>query len=303
MRRALILDQNAIIPLLILIPKKSKHPVKNHTKQDIALTEQLYARLIDLKIQFAIEVVVENIGEEIKFLIFVSRRHEDQVRELIQSLFTNAEVPEVDYYDLFSSAPTDQNPEIGKHTLVGYLSQTKPYLNPLTTGSDSFSQILQYLSELKVVGEATSIQWIVRPAHSKIKFDVSAHINQITAGQIPTSQIHPHLVVNKDTVRLLEEKISKPLIATNCRIAIHTSNPKSTATAFGKITTIFNQSHSQEHLNQVVLHKSKNQAQSLYYLLNHQFLPEEEMVLNTDELAALFHLPGQDTAIAKIKRE
>lgn len=294
--RALIQkDKNAIIPLLILIPKEKGETHLQHSQKDIQLTNELYKRLLEFKIWFAIEAVVESIGEEIKFFIFINRSNEHRVREIIQSLWTNSEAPEVDYYNLFSSMGDGQ-------TKISYLAQAKPYLIPLTTNNDTFSRLLHCLSELNVIGESAAIQWIIKPAHSKIKYDISSQITQLQKNKVPDKQIHQDFHLTQESVRALEEKINQPLAAVNCRLAIHATNNKRAEQILKKITLVFEEPHSNTQFNQIELNSFKKPDLAIENFLRHKFMPEIEMILSTAEIAPLFHLPGQNTPNSKIQR-
>jgi len=295
LRRAILKDKNAVVPLLILIPRKKEGTESIHSQKDIQLTNELYNRLLEFKIWFAIEVVVENIGEEIKFFIFINRSNENRVRQLIKSLWPNSDAPEVDYYDLFSSVGTGS-------TAVSYLAQVKPYLTPLTTDSNVFIRILQCLSELSTVAESAAIQWIVKPAHSQIKYDISSQITQLQNNKIPNEQINQHFHLTKENVKALEAKVSQHLAQANCKLAVHTASNARTVQDIQKIASIFQNSHSSLQFNQVELKPFKNQESAIEQFLQHKFVPELEMILNTTEIASLFHLPGQNTPNPKIQR-
>ena len=295
-------DKNALTSFLILLPQKSKNPGPYHSQADIELSNELYKRLIEFKIPFSIEAVVESIGDEIKFYIFASRQYEKKINQIITSLWPGAETPEVDY-EIWSSSASNEEFKPGKHTIVSYLNLKEPYSTPIQVNSDIFSPILQSLSSLKTIGEAVSIQWVIKPAHPNIKRDIGAKINEIYSGDPEKIEQtnSEDFVLTPESIKKLEWKASQPLVATNCRIIAHSVSPRRTEQISENINELFQDAIKDNQSNHLSAKPIKDQEKHLQAFLDHDLDPAQEMILNTAEVSQIFHLPGGKSA-PKVKR-
>ena len=89
--------------LSIRLVKKSDQTEKDAWIKEVNLSGQLISILVNLKSQFSFEVAVSYIGEEIVFYVSVPGDSIQFTMRQIQSLWPDAQIEEVDDYNIFNS--------------------------------------------------------------------------------------------------------------------------------------------------------------------------------------------------------
>jgi len=284
---------------------------------DINLTEQLFNSLSSIKKPFVFEVAVENGSEHINFYLAVPRAHLDFAKRTIQGLFLDAEVNEAPEYNIFSKSG---------QSVGGYLKQAQSYLLPLRTyreaEADTFAPILSTLSKLKEMGDGAAIQLVVTPAFKESRNQIMHGLERIKNGEKlsavagektvmkgiekmifsspkSVSGTPSPKIVDEEAVKALQQKIAKPLYSVNIRLVSSSDDPGRAEEIFLALSGAFSQfSAPVRNSFQVVMPKK---LQKLYFQYSfREWSGDQYMVLNSEELASVMHLPTQSSDVPRI---
>ena len=307
--------------LLIRLPQKTSKEFSTETrtaeawKDEINLSSQLFSILAGLKSPFGLEAAVHHVGEEIYFYAAVPKESMEFVSRQIEGLWKEAKVEPADDYNVFN--PNGVNQGV-------YLKQKLSYALPIRTYSeanlDTFAPILSGLSKINEVGEGAAIQILVRPAPASTKKTISQMIENLKRGEKfedilkggsiklkdikkavrPEEKEKTEKIIDEEAIKVLDSKINKPLLSVNLRILVSASSQYQADTILESITGGFSQ-FSAPLRQELKIIKPKNPQSLIYQFSFREFDESQSMVLSTEELASVFHLPASSTAIPKIK--
>ncbi|MEK7555474.1 MAG: type IV secretory system conjugative DNA transfer family protein [Patescibacteria group bacterium] len=312
--------------LLIRLPKKQPKDLSAEGKQsadwknEINLSAQLFGILAGLKSPFCLEAAVHHIGEEIHFYVAAPRKSLESVSRQIEGLWKDAQVEQVEDYNIFNSSGISQGV---------YLKQKISYALSFRTYSeaelDTFAPILNGLSKINEIGEGAAIQILAKPAPESAKKTIfgmitslkkGAKLNETLNGKfISVKDIHEAInpknqkekdkikeekIIDEEAVKSLENKISKPLLAVNARIIVSAFNSAQAESILEGLTAVFSQ-FSAPLRNEIKIIKPVDSKKIAYQFSFMEFDDSQTMVLNTEELASFFHLPASTTDIPRIK--
>lgn len=118
----------------------------------------------------------------------------------------------------------------------------------------------------------------------------------------PQSSEFPTLTpMQQEAVKRLEEKASKSGFEVNVRVVISSTDPASAARHLRNILSSFMQ-YTQSPFNGFrILHKSRNRVAKDFVLRRFEPRLFRKVILNTEELASLFHLPTKFTQTPNVK--
>lgn len=259
---------------------------------EINISSQLFAIIANLKIRAALEVAVSSIGEDINFYVAVSANSVEFVSRQIQGFWPNAQVERADDYSVFSS---------GTVVSAAYLKQKQSYFTPLRTykeaGVDTFLPIVSNFSKLQPVGEGLAMQVLLQPAPRSVKTSITKYIASLKK---PSKEGEPPKPEALENAKLAEQKISQPLFAVNCRLVASAPSPLRADELLEGLAGSFNQ-FAAPLRNELKAVKPKNQNRLISRFIFRQFDQSETMILNSEELASMFHLPVSSAAVPKIK--
>lgn len=290
----------SMVRLLVLVPQGLINPLDEHRKGDTDLSEELYRRLGELKIPFVLETAVPGVGEEIHFYISVPRFRKRDVCRLIQTLWRSGHV---------TDATDSESWHVGLEGAVlktGYFEQARPYSIPIALAHkghfEPFAGILRLLSKLEPLAEGSAIQWVVRPADPRITSDIGALLQELHDGKFHISKhFHETFVITPENLKLIEQKIKQPLFFVNGRIAAMSRDETKAHAILHEIADHHSMQISNQ-LNHLKLVEPKQPEKAFASFLSQSFDEAQTMVLSSQELATLFHLPGPTTPIPKIRR-
>ena len=293
----------------------------------INLTEQLYSSLVFLNEPFALEVSVHNSSEQIYFYIAVPRKSVDFVSRQIQGLFPEAKVDLVPDYTIFG-----QN----SFSVGAELVLKENYVLPLRTykeaGVDTFASVISTLSKLDEAGQGASIQIMVKPAGKNIKENVISTIELLKKGEslqeilksrsldlvsgigkgigefvvgsgkkYDTEESEVEKVTDEEAVKALQAKVGKQLLSVNVRIVASAQTKDSAEDILLAMAGSFSQ-FTAPLRNEVKVIKSnpKTLKELLFKFVFREFDERSGMILNTEELASIFHLPTASIDVPRI---
>jgi cbb3-type cytochrome oxidase subunit 3 len=286
-------------------------------KDEINLSEQLFSILTSGKESVTFEVAVHHVGEEIHFYVSVPEKMVQFVSRQIEGLFKDAQITPVSEYNIFQ--PNGINAGF-------YLAQDNHYALPLRTyiesEIDTFSPIVSGLSKISEIGEGAALQIIVKPAPENYKKTIFSIVNELRKGepfkkvaskyfmnlkswsyvlkeQKPEDKNKPS-IVDEESIKALEKKVSKPLVKVNFRVLISSLNQFQTEMLLDSIGGSFGQFEAPLK-NKLKIVKVKNFQKLAYQFSFREYDESQTMILNTEELASLFHLPTSTTLSTRIK--
>lgn len=301
--------------LLVRLPQKAKEGEKPQDfKDEINFSAQLFGILSNLKSPFALEVAVHHIGEEIHFYTAVPNESVNFVSRQIEGLWKEAQVEVIDDYNIFNPAGVSQGI---------YLKQKSSYALPIRTyiesNVDTFAPILSGLSKINEISEGAAIQILVKPAPKSAKKITIKIIDQLKKGKkfdeilkglaidlkdikkaiIPSGE-KEEKIIDEDAIKALEAKISKPLLSVNLRILVSAPSQYQADAILESVSGGYSQFHAPRR-QELSLVKPRNQNNLIYQFSFREFDDSQSMILNTEELASMFHFPASTTEIPKIK--
>ncbi|PIR44589.1 MAG: hypothetical protein COV10_03745 [Candidatus Vogelbacteria bacterium CG10_big_fil_rev_8_21_14_0_10_51_16] len=292
--------------------------------RQIAQSEQLYASLAAVGEPFVFEVAVHHSGEDIHFYCAVPRTHADFFARQVQGVFLEAQVEQVGDYTIFS-------PDC--KAAAAHMHQKENFVLPIRTyresESDSFGPILSSLSKLAAEGEGAALQMVAFPADSKTKKAILGGIESLRKGDKLKDILDTRLISGKeiaklgkefimpgknknddkpkdapiiddDAVKALQQKVTKPLFRVNVRLVTAAANKDRAEDLLLSMVSSFSQ-FSAPQRNSIEYIKATEAKQLLYQYAFREFSGEEAMLLNTEEMASLFHLPTASSAVPHVR--
>lgn len=289
-------------------------------KLEINLTEQLLNILSNLKTPSVLEVAVHHQGEEIYFYIAVAEEFVEFAMREIHGLWPNAQVEEAGDYNIF-------NPE--GEAVGAYIKVRESYMVPLRTyqeiETDTFETILSNLSKLQKIGEGAVMQIIVRRTPREVAKRVVGAVRKLQQGKKLKEVVHPgpfpefsdlvhtttlskeqkiqlekEKVVDEAAIKLLEQKLSKPLLYANVRFLASAATKDRAYVLLRNMTNSLVQ-FSAPRKNELRIVVPRNPKKLIFQYSFREFDSSQKVILNSEELAGLYHIPSSTTYVPRIK--
>lgn len=304
--------------LLIRLPQQQTQEQPDAFKQDINQFEQLLSIIASVEEHTTFETAVHHVGEEIHFYVAIQEKYIPFISRQIEGLFKDARIEETAEYNIFQP---------NGHSIGFYLKQHEHFALPLRTyiesESDTFSPIINSFSKLQTIGEGAALQVLVRSAgkqykktissiHTALKkggsfdasasqklFDLKEAREQLVAREQQPSQTGEK-TIDEDTIKKLERKASKPILEVNIRGFVCARSPLEADSLFDTITSSLTHFETPHH-NKIDVLRVRNVHKLAYQFTFREFVEDQKMILNTEEVASLFHLPTSSTLAPKIK--
>lgn len=312
--------------LSIELPRQTQEKEKTDLVKEINQTSQLLSLLANLKIPFAFEVAVQNIGEDIIFYLAVPESVIPFATNQIHGLWREANVKAADEFTIF-------HPEGG--FAGAYLKQKHSSILPIRTfeevNLDTFAAIVSNFSNLELVGEGMALQILVKPVSNEIKNKITKAIYQLKKGKKleavlkepfigsaegmeklgeifraisppakkPEAMKDP-IIVDEEAVKILNQKIGKPLFDVNVRLVTSAISQFQADNLLENLAGSFRQFGAPLH-NEFKVVKPRNLKNFIFKFTMRDFETRESMLLNAHEISSLFHLPLSTTDIPKVK--
>jgi hypothetical protein len=293
-------------------------------KTELAHFEQLLNGLTAIKKPIVFEVAVPHIGEEIHFYIGVPKLSAEVAMKQIQGLWNGASVELVtDDFNIFNANGA---------TAAAYVTQKEHYALPVRTyaelGLDSFESIVGAFAKINEIGEGASLQLVVRVASSGYKKEIYHHIEALKKGEpikkvlgknivsgVSVSDVtdvfnpktkeqaaeeKSNRVVDDEAVKALQLKVAKPLFEVNLRLIASAGSPFQANDILDGITAGFSQFGSPMR-NDFKIVKPRNPKNIVNDFIYRMFDDGEKMILSSEEIASIYHLPISSTETPRIK--
>jgi len=270
-------------------------PRLNEVKTDAM--EQLFAALYSIKkggwkqkfaVQPAISFEIVARDEDIKFFVWTPTAYKDLVEKQIHGAYPDAEVKEVQEVNIFSSE--------GKVAYKSFQLSKADYY-PLKTFRDLPTDILSAVTSSLArmdSGEGAVIQILISPAESDWQKAGGKFISD-TKKQESSSESAKYSVSGK-ALEAIENKISKPGFETSIRIVVVGNTKEKAKTHLDNISSSIGQVAGEfNSLGGRKIYNKGGFMQDFLYRYQPMFnvLKNHVSVLNTEELATLFHFPNR----------
>lgn len=270
-------------------------PRNNEAKIDVM--EQLFASLFSIKkggwkqkfsVQPVISFEIVARQEDIRFYVWTPSKLKDLIEKQINGAYPDAEVVEVDEYNIFDNK-----------SKVAYKSfqLSKNNFYPLKTFKDlATDPMLSITSTLAKMGpgEAAVIQIIISPAESDWQKEGGKFVSDTKKQESDAEKAK--FSTSGKTLEAVENKISKPGFETSIRIISVSENGDTAKANIENIGGAFAQFAGD--LNNLkgrkIYRKSAFMEDFLYrYQPMFNVLKNHVSILNSEELATIFHFPNK----------
>ncbi len=271
-------------------------PRDNEIKIDAA--EQLFASLHGtlkggfwsfLKPQqhFSFEIVAKK--EDIRFYISVPKKLVDLVEKQVHGAYPGADVKEVEEYNIFS-----ENGKVAFAALTIKNADFFPirvYRDLPTDPLSSISSVLAKMSE----GEGVAVQILIQPAAGKW-----AKLGRSYIAKVKKDEANPEKAsfkVDPKTLEAIEQKTAKPGFNTVIRLVVSSTSKETADAHLSNLLTAFSQFSSDNNS----FTKTKLPLKKLFMMdFVYRYFPPANFpffkqygILNSDELATIYHLPNK----------
>ncbi len=298
-------------------------------KEIIAEMERFYHGMLPLESaplsrygHFSLELVLSNFSNDIVFYVAVEEHMKDLFVKQLIGAFPTAKIEEhVGDYNIFN--------EFG--TAIGsYAECTSNFVYPIGDGEsseqDPFTTILNSFTKIERDGEGAAIQLIIYPDPDKVANKIKHAMGQIKQGvsvsraiDIPLSTggvigkaftdfFHSQVkggekkdvAVDQKEVdaaakanELMELKIAAPLVRANLRVVVSAPSKERAEAIRLSIESAFNQFIRPQSNGIKFKHAEKGRLQELLRSFTFRDVNDSEaLILNTKELATIYHLPA-----------
>lgn len=236
---------------------------------------------------FTVEIVARR--EDIRFFVSIPRKIKDLVEKQIHGSYPGADVREVEEYNIFS--------ESGKVAFAALRLASSDYF-PIRTYRDlPVDPLSTITSVLAKMGEheGAVIQLLIQPTGGKWR-----GLGRSFIAKTKKNEANPDKAsfkVDQKTLEAVEQKTSKPGFNTVVRLVVSSDNKESADMHLENLLTAFHQFASDHnHFTKVKFPIKKMFMMDFIY----RYFPvfnihpwRQYSVLNSDELATLFHLPNK----------
>ncbi len=317
--------------LLITVPKESSSEAKEQKsieeiKNQIAVAESWLSTLGGLKAQrgfknwlfgrsdhFSLEITVQN--GLISFYIVVPNYLKEYMEQQILAQYPEANITQTGDYNIFSTTGT---------VIASYLRLTRSYIFPINTyqrlQSDPLNAVANSLSKIdkndgaaiQIVARSAKKQWHYKGSKVARLLQQGKTLNQALteAGGFSLFKIvnfispgpkkkEENLVkevprtptpLEQELIKGLEQKTSKAGFDCNIRIIVSAANKARAQDYLNNIINSFSQFNFYQYGNsfKIIKEKAKKLATDFIY---RNYREGQKAILNTEELASLYHFP------------
>ncbi len=221
--------------------------------------------------------------DNIRFFVVCPEKIANLVDRQINGNYPEAEINRVKEYNLF---PDDASVAFAALTLdkesrLPVRNYEELPVDPLATLLDAFSKLQS--------NEAAAYQVVITPAGSSWRNDSKDYIRKIKE-KMSDPDNKGKVKVNEDTLEMIDVKASKSGFQTDVRVVVVSDMEGSANTHLSNILSTFDQFTKEggNRFKKVDKKKLKKITKDFVYRL-----PRESMILNSSELATLFHFPNK----------
>ncbi|GIW65685.1 MAG: hypothetical protein KatS3mg094_204 [Candidatus Parcubacteria bacterium] len=305
--------------ILIELPKYHYLPkTESHTSRlidEINNFENFLNTLSRLKYPIVFEIATPHYGEEIFFYISIPKKYFDPIQKAIKAFWPGSEARLVEEdYNIF-------NPQ--GITLGSYINLKDNNFKPIKTyqeiaqgTNDPLDSFLASFNKLKKVGEGMSYQVIIYPKGTKYSKKIKKIIDKLKQGkdfkENPFSSLHDifsskeakekkeieerQKPIDDYLIKKLENKMTKPFFDVNIRLCVSSNTIFDAEELLTTAESAFHQ-YINPQLNEFIIHRVKRgkMLRFIYEFSFRIFNRSQKIILNSEEIASIIHLPTSYT--------
>jgi hypothetical protein len=329
-----------VIKISKIHKKKEEQTKPDEWREEIGSMEQFLGSLAHIKgdlswiqkvlyhaPQIVFEIANPSTSEEILFFIAVPKKFRESIEKQVHSFFPNASIEKITDYTIFSPK---------SFTAVSTLQLKHTYALPLTTyrtlSIDPLNEISNSLSKLDTIEEGAVIQLVLVPAgvewqklgkkiahkmqqgkqlkdaHRSLASEIGTELSKAIFSSKSQSEIEEKKIIQltpeeQELVKSIDAKASKSGFLVNVRLVSSAASQSRADEIVGHLENAFSQfeNHGVNHFQ--VKHRKSGRIlrETVYDYIFRNFDEDDAMILTTEEIASLFHLPISTTETPKIK--
>ena len=318
---------------------KDKQDTLESQREDISVAETLFAGLGGMRAERGIKALLfgrtDHLAVEIvatrgliSFYVSVPGHLQRYVEQQIEAQYTEAQIEQVHDYNMF----------VPRGAAIGAVMKfQRPFMFPIKTykeiDSDPMATITNAMSRLGENGAA--IQIIARSAKRGWHWYGKKMASEMHQGKNMLEAIHvshPNIFVrgwwsivktvtakpkkdkDSDSLRLhqltsmeqemakrLEQKTSKAGLDANIRIVVSAATKPEAEHYLSNLLNTFAQYNLYQYGNSFTVQRPRNQARFMRNFIYRHYRRQERVILNTEELASLYHFPLPQTETPNIR--
>lgn len=311
-----------------------------HVKEEIGIAETFFSGVAGLKAQrgftrwltgrddhFSFEIVVQ--GGLISFYVDTTEKMRHFIEQQIHAQYPHAEIEEITDYNIFS-----KNSKIVGAYLKSENTGSFPFKTYKKMDSDPLSGLLNVLSRVHENNSSLAIQYIVRSAHKKWrrkgiyivrevkkgkKFEMVAHrssfskyyhkfaefftlgVKESMGGQENQKNHYQLSSMEEEMLKGIEEKLTKGGVETTIRLLSTSDNEELAKQNLDNIINAYSQYNLYRYGNSFHAIIPNNQSKLIRDFIYRSFSYSANVLVNTEEIASLWHLPMHSTEAPNIK--
>ncbi len=319
-RRKKFLEQLKETLFVLEFPSVSRQEKeKVELAKEMAKMEQFLSDLTFFKKPITLEAAIPHVGEEIKFYAAVPSSLAVQFKKHVQSVWSEVIIEEAAEYNIFNNVGA---------TVGAFAAQKKSYVYPLRTYQEAnvntFQAVLGGLAKLRETGEGGAIQLIIQPARRSLIKNIKKTLERLRKGEKLEedsftkglgkefqkaligsgkeengSNQPPVKPVDDALIKEIQSKISKPILEVNLRIFASADTQSRAQHLLDGIIAGLSQFGTENNELKITVPKKINDL--AYKFSFRLFDDKNKMILNTEELASLFHFPNPTLDVPGIK--
>lgn len=260
------------------------------------------------------EIATHSVGEDIYFYIAVPRKYREVIERQFYNTYQFADIREAKEYSIFE-------PE--SYSGGAFLTLKEDAILPIKTyqkiDTDPLSSILIAMSKLEEQGQGAALQIVVRPAHNKSQRDhaltvvremqsghnfkdalkkaSSAKKEEEKDATIPRT-LHP---ADEEVMKSIVNKANQYAFDVNIRL-VTAAKDEFTAEKILNEFLSFVSIFTSVDLNSLKINKLKGKALNklLYSFVYRLFDDNQKILLSSEELASIFHMPTPYTSAPRV---
>ncbi len=328
-RRGVVRSSLGMDLFLVRLPKYEEGGQNENLQQIVGKAEQLYAafsqlgregfwkRIFNGTPRVAFEIASESRSEEVGFYIAVSTKKRGQLEKALHGVYPEAFMERIEEdYNIFTP---------GGASAAGVLFLEESSFLPLNTyqhmSSDPLNTIATTLSKLPE-SQGGAIQLVLTPVDKKWKKAGKQVLQSLREGKSLSGALHEVYGLklplfssssqekeeaspssaDEDMVKKVQSKTGKVNFRANVRLVASAKDKEAAESILGQIQGAFGQfSAADSNAFKPVELRGKKLKREIFDFSFRSFTLKRSIVLNTEELAGLFHLSLSNLEVPKLK--
>ncbi len=304
----------------ISLPRQSQKELDKNFKELIAVMEQFYGGMSALDSYFVLELGLPFSGEEVVFYAAIPKDKSQLFEKQVHGLFPEARVIEKkEDYNVFKPEGFSLGSalKLGKNAVLPIKTYDKFEADPLQV-------IINTFSKLRKEGEGAAIQLVVSPKGNSFSEKVKATARKMREGKpfseaakskslpaeileavwglifgSPAKKEENPKPIDEETIKLLEEKSSRPIMMSNIRLLVSAESEEKAKTILSELESSFLQFEQPQGNKFYFDRPRKGKLKDLFYKFSFRIPDKKNMIpLNTAELTTVFHFPAGISAVS-----